>query len=159
MCPLWLYLIPSLVLMAAGLSLMVWMTPGARPFGGVVARPAHDATRLPGPHRRVSDFLDVGVCRGVRPGSGLHPSAVDAAPPAGPSPLNLEQGLCFGALLVLTGLGVNGWLVWEWYQQDFGALDVRSTMRYTLWGLATMVIGVQTIYGSFFLASARPGPG
>ena len=100
------------------------------------------------------------ACAGVYArGRGLHPSAVDAARPAGPSPLNLEQGLCFGALLVLTGLGVNGWLVWEWYQQDFGALDVRSTMRYTLWGLATMVIGVQTIYGSFFLASCSTRAG
>jgi hypothetical protein len=25
-------------------------------------------------------------------------------------------------------------------------------MRYALWGLTTMVLGVQTIYGSFFLS-------
>jgi hypothetical protein len=66
--------------------------------------------------------------------------------------LNLERGLLIGAALFLTGLGLNVSLVLEWWGRHLGALDVESTLRYALWGFTTMVLGVQTIYGSFFLS-------
>jgi hypothetical protein len=31
-------------------------------------------------------------------------------------------------------------------------LEVQTTLRYALWGFTTMVLGMQTIYGSFFLS-------
>jgi hypothetical protein len=52
----------------------------------------------------------------------------------------------------LTGLGLNAWLACEWLGKSMGPLDVTTTMRVALWGFLTMVLGVQTIYGSFFLS-------
>ena len=57
-----------------------------------------------------------------------------------------------GAALLVTGVGLCLWLMGEWWSVDLGVLDVRVTMRYALWGFTTMVLGVQTIFGSFFLS-------
>src|SRR5262249_45481878 len=57
--------------------------------------------------------------------------------------------------MVLLGLVCNLWLVREGWQQELGALDVRWTLRYALWGFTLMVFGVQTVFGSFFLGLLR----
>jgi hypothetical protein len=82
--------------------------------------------------------------------SGLLPP--NAFPTGAYKYLNLERGLIAGAALFLIGLGLNLWLVFEWFDKDLGALEIRSTLRYVLWGFTTLVLGVQTIYGSFFLS-------
>ena len=66
--------------------------------------------------------------------------------------LNLERGLMAGAVLLVGGLALNGWLFSHWLAQNLGPLEVASTFRYALWGFLLMVTGVQTIYGSFFLS-------
>jgi hypothetical protein len=53
---------------------------------------------------------------------------------------------------VLIGFGLNLWLVRERYGRDLGSLDVEVTLRYALWGFTAMVLGFQTVYGSFFLS-------
>ena len=50
-----------------------------------------------------------------------------------------------------TSIGAKDFVV-EWFGHDLGALDVRVTFRYVLWGFTALVLGVQTIYGSFFLS-------
>ncbi len=69
--------------------------------------------------------------------------------------ITLERGLGFGALALLAGLGLNGWLVYYWWDHNFGPLDVQLTMRDALWGCTLIMLGVQTIYGSFFLSLLR----
>ena len=54
--------------------------------------------------------------------------------------------------LLLTGLVLNVGLVFHWFGQELGPLNVQATMRTALWGFTTMVLGVQTIHGSFFLS-------
>jgi len=66
--------------------------------------------------------------------------------------VNLERGLIGGTVLVATGLGLCTWLVSEWSDVAFGPLDLEVTMRYALWGFTTIVLGVQTVFGSFFLS-------
>ncbi len=66
--------------------------------------------------------------------------------------LYLERGLLAGATLFLVGLGLLAGLVVQWYGQNLGALEVRSTLRHALWGFTSLVLGVQTVYGSFFLS-------
>ena len=82
--------------------------------------------------------------------SGLFPP--DAFPTRAFKYLNLERGLIAGAIMFLIGLGLNLWLVFEWIDKDLGALEIRETLRYVLWGFTALVLGVQTIYGSFFLS-------
>jgi glycosyltransferase involved in cell wall biosynthesis len=36
LCPFWLYLIPAIVLLSVGLTLMIWLAPGPRALGGVI---------------------------------------------------------------------------------------------------------------------------
>ena len=56
-----------------------------------------------------------------------------------------------GGVLFVAGLGMNLWLVREWWGVSLGALDVPHTLRWALWGLTGMVLGVQTAYGSLYL--------
>ena len=150
LCPLWLYLLPSGFLMGAGLGLMAWLTPGPRRVGGV----NFDVqTMLLG-----SLFVLLGYqtlwmwayAKAFGWSSGLLPSTVFSRRVF--DRLNLERGLLAGALALLVGLGLNLWLVYHWSRQGLGDLDLEVTLRPTLWGFTAMVVGVQTIYGSFFLS-------
>ena len=149
LCPLWLYLIPAAVLLSVGLGLMVWLTPGPRSVGGVVL----DL------HSMLCGSLCVLLAyhtfwlwvyaRLHGRASGLFPPEAAAHPLF--DHLNLERGLLAGSVLLAIGLAINLHLVQVWYGNDLGALDVRMTMRHALWGLTMMVVGVQTISGSFLL--------
>ena len=66
--------------------------------------------------------------------------------------VNLERGLIAGSVLLLVGLGLCLWLVSQWGAVDLGPLELPVTMRYAFWGFTTMVLGVQTIFYSFFLS-------
>jgi hypothetical protein len=150
LCPLWLYLIPSTLLMLGGLGVMAWLTPGRRELGGVGLD--------------VHSMLLASVC--VIVGyqtlwlwayAKIHGWASGLLPEETFSQrvfhyLTLERGLLAGAVLLVTGIGLNVWLVAEWLGPGLGEYAVQTTMRYALWGLTAMVLGVQTIYGSFFLS-------
>jgi len=149
-CPLWLYLIPSALLIACGLGLMVWLTRGPRLVNGVVID-VH--TMILGTLCLFLGYQTLwlwafakmfGWVSGILPADTLSVRVFDY--------LNLERGLLAGATLVVTGLGLNLWLVHEWYRLNLGPLDVQVTLRFALWGFTALVLGVQTIYGSFFLS-------
>jgi hypothetical protein len=149
-CPLWLYLIPSAILLGVGLGLMAWLTPGPQHVGGVVLD-VH--TMLLGALCIIVGYQTVWLWAYARIHgwtSGL------LAPETFSNRLfdyfNLERGLLAGLGLLVIGLGLNVWLVYQWASQNLGPLDVQSTLRHALWGFTTMVLGVQTVYGSFFLS-------
>ena len=54
--------------------------------------------------------------------------------------------------MLVVGLGLNIWLIWLWSANAMGPLDVQVTLRPALWGFTLMILGVQTIFGSFFLS-------
>jgi len=150
LCPLWLYLIPASFLLILGTFLMVWLTPGQRLIGHVEFD-MH--TMLLGSLCVMLGYQTLwfwafarlyGWRQGLLPRRSLSASIFDS--------LNVEGGLALGTLILLAGIGVNLWLLHEWYASSFGPLlDVRTTMRWALWGLTMMMVGAQTIYGSFFL--------
>jgi hypothetical protein len=72
--------------------------------------------------------------------------------------INLERGLLLGLGLLATGLGFTFWLLGEWWGRDMGPLVMQSTMRYALWGFLAIVLGVQTVFGSFFLSMLGMSP-
>jgi hypothetical protein len=158
-CPLWLYLIPSGLLMTIGLGLMAWLTPGPRLVSGVILD-IH--TMLLGALMLTLGYQTLwlwafakmfGWVSRLLPADTFSPQMFDH--------LNLERGLLAGAALVLAGLGLNFWLIHEWYRLNLGNLDIQVTMRYALWGFTSLVLGVETIYGSFFLSMlgmAKDGP-
>ena len=149
-CPFWLYMIPASLLMGAGLVLMAWLTPGPRTVGGVVLD-VH--SMLLGSLGILLGYQTLwlwayakiyGWTSGMLPGDTFSKGIFDH--------LNLERGLIGGLLLLALGLGLNVWLVSYWLGQNMGPLDVQFTLRFGLWGFILMVLGVQTIYGSFFLS-------
>ncbi len=150
MCPLWLYLIPSSLLLAGGLGLMAWLTPGPRAIGGVVFD-VH--TMLLGALCLVVGFQVLwlgafakihGWTSGILPADTFALRVFDH--------VYLERGVLAGVALLLGGLALNIWLIVQWSQENWGPLDVQTTLRYALWGFTLMVLGVQTIFGSFFLS-------
>jgi hypothetical protein len=74
--------------------------------------------------------------------------------------LRLEHGLVAGALMLLAGLALAGVVLVTWLQRGLGAL---SEEKLALGGLALIVLGLQTIFGAFFLSvlglRRRPHPG
>jgi glycosyltransferase involved in cell wall biosynthesis len=149
-CPLWLYLIPSSVLLAGGLGLMAWLTPGPRHLGSVTLD-VH--SMLLGSLCVILGYQTLWLWAYAR----IHGWTSGLLPPETFSRrlfdyFNLERGLIAGLALLTVGLGLNVWLVCEWAGKNLGPLDVQTTLRHALWGFTTMVLGVQTVYGSFFLS-------
>jgi len=150
LCPLWLYLIPATLLLTVGLGLMAWLTPGPQPVGGVV----FDVNTM------VLGTMCVFVGYQLMWLGGFaktHGWTSGLLPPDTFSLrffdfVNLERGLIVGATWFLTGVGLSLWLVFQWWGKDLGPLDPQATLRSTLWAFTTLVLGLQTMFGSFFLS-------
>jgi hypothetical protein len=66
--------------------------------------------------------------------------------------VTLERGVLLGTLSLLAGAGLLAGAVFQWSAVDFGPLDVTRTMRWAIPGMMFAVLGVQTIFSSFFLS-------
>ena len=63
------------------------------------------------------------------------------------SAVTLERGILFGLALILMGLAVFAYVFWIWARSDFGSL---TQVKPLLLSLTFIVMGVQTIFTSFF---------
>ncbi|MFI5257881.1 MAG: glycosyltransferase family 2 protein [Gemmatimonadales bacterium] len=66
--------------------------------------------------------------------------------------VDLERGLIAGAAAALVGAALLGTVVVKWWASGFGALDYPSTLRWTITGFTLTSLGLQTVFGSFFLS-------
>lgn len=66
--------------------------------------------------------------------------------------IDLERGLVLGAGAMLAGMAMLGAVVWKWYTRSFGALDYPTTLRLAIPGFTLTSLGLQTVFGSFFLS-------
>ena len=66
----------------------------------------------------------------------------------------LERGIVFGSVIIITGLIVNAYVVYQWFIRDY-TLDLPLLTRLTVWGLTLMVMGSQIISSSFFISIPR----
>jgi glycosyltransferase involved in cell wall biosynthesis len=149
MCPRWLYLVPALVLLTLGLALMIWLTPGPRMLGGI-GFDVH--TLLLGSLCAILGSQVVwlwlhaqiyGWTCGLWPPDRVARHLFQR--------FRLERWLIVGAGLLAAGVGLNGWLLFDWCREGLGPLEVQMTLRFALWGFTAMILGAQTIFGSFFL--------
>jgi hypothetical protein len=155
LCPRWLYRTPAGLLLFVGVFLMIWLTPGPQPLGAVVFD-VH--TMLLGSMCVVFGYqlLWLGICASAfGRNSGL--LSRDSGPPLGLNHL-LDRCMAGGAILILLGLGLNSWLIRQWYLCDLGPLNLQFTLRYALWGFTSMVVGAQTIYSGFFMGLLSMAP-
>jgi hypothetical protein len=153
MCPRWLYLIPALLLAVGGLALMAWLTPGARVLDDVTLD--------------LHSLLLGGLCLvlghqtfwmwafAVTHGCSSGLLARDDARGRWIRHLTLERCIVSGLVMLLVGLSLNAWLCVWWWEAHFGPLDIEFTMRVALWGSVFMILGLQAMYGGFFLSMLR----
>ena len=66
--------------------------------------------------------------------------------------VNLELGLLFGGALLLVGLAVLGYALVLWHAAGFGQLSPQRMLRLTLPSATCFMLGVEAIFGSFFLS-------
>jgi hypothetical protein len=156
LCPTWLYLIPSSLLLTVGLGLMAWLTPGPQTVGGVTFD-LH--TMLLGTLAVVVGYQTLWMWAFAKIHgwtSGLLPAETFSLKLF--KHVNLERGLLVGLAMLLAGFGFTFWLFAEWWGRNMGPLELQSTMRWALWGFTGVVLGVQTIFGSFFLSLLGMSP-
>jgi hypothetical protein len=67
--------------------------------------------------------------------------------------VSLELGLALGVVAALVGLGILLAAVWSWSAVGFGVLEARETMRQVIPGSILLVLGIQTVFSSFFLST------
>jgi hypothetical protein len=65
---------------------------------------------------------------------------------------SLETGLVVGALLIAAGFAISIYAVGVWGVLHFGPLDYSRTMRLVIPAVLCLILGVQTIFASFFLS-------
>jgi glycosyltransferase involved in cell wall biosynthesis len=66
--------------------------------------------------------------------------------------ITLEAGLVIGIFITLAGLGGSIYSLYLWDQQDFGQLNYSSILRVVIPSVFAIMIGLQTIFSSFFLS-------
>jgi len=148
--PRWLFLIPGLLLLAAGLALAVVLSFGNLKLGTVV--------------------LDVGTlavaCMTVIVGFQLVAFAfftkvfaiAEKLLPEDPKlnglfkTVTLEKGLLFGLGLLLAGLVMLGHAVWLWRETGYGQLLPADNLRRLIPAATLVVLGIQNIFSSFFMS-------
>jgi len=148
--PRWLFFYPGIVTFFVGVILSLWLLPGPQTIGhwtfdvdtltyslGLVLIGAH-----------ISVFAVSARVFGTQ--EGFLP----------PNPkferifnyINLEVGLIFGVTLLLIGLGILGYAVSIWHSAGFGDLSPQRMLRLTLPSATCFMLGVEAIFGSFFLS-------
>jgi hypothetical protein len=148
--PRWLFFYPGIVTFFLGLLISLWLLPGPQTLG----RWTFDVDTLTyslglvliGAH--ISVFAVSARVFGTQ--EGFLP----------PNPkferifnyINLEVGLVFGATLLLIGLVILGYAIHIWHGADFGDLSPQRMLRLTLPSATCFMLGVEAIFGSFFLS-------
>jgi glycosyltransferase involved in cell wall biosynthesis len=152
LCPKYLFVIPGIIMMLLGVAGQLALLPGPLPLGfhaldmhfsvlfallsivgyqvvlfGVFANTYAHTHRLEQPNRLL-DWI-----------------ARD---------LSLEHGLVLGVGLFVAGLVIDGAILVRWIARDLGPLN---EMRPALLAMTLIVIGLQTVFASFFLGVLRMG--
>jgi glycosyltransferase involved in cell wall biosynthesis len=148
--PRWLFLIPGVLLLLAGLGFSTILSLGDLTIAGVV--------------------LNVGTlavaCMIVIIGFQLVTFAIftksfaiaEALLPADPrltgllNTFSLERRIVLGSLVLLAGVVLLSRAVWVWHQADFGKLEPEDNMRRLIPAVTLVILGIQAIFSSFFLS-------
>ncbi|WP_229668941.1 glycosyltransferase family 2 protein [Edaphobacter acidisoli] len=148
--PRWLFFYPGVITFFVGLLISLWLIAGPRTVGhwtfdvdtltyalGLVLIGAH-----------ISVFAVSAKVFGTKEGF------------LRPNPqfervfqyINLEVGLLFGCALLLVGLATLGYAISIWHAADFGNLSAQRMLRLTLPSATCLMLGIEAIFGSFFLS-------
>ena len=149
-CPRWLFFVPGFVLMLGGLAVGLALLPGPLKLGAVTL----DVHTLL--------YAAIAVALGYQSVFfGLFTKVfaiTEGLLPEDPrlnrlfTVVTLESGLIAGGLLLLAGIVGTG-LAWgNWRGTDFGATEPRDLLRVVIPSVFALLLGAQTVGGSFFLS-------
>lgn len=148
--PDWLFLLPGVLLLALGLAAGARLTAGPWPLAGAVL----DVHSL-----LVCGFLVIlGFQLVVFAASTKQFALREGFLPADPRftwlsrRASLEHGLLLGLGAALIGLVLLVVAVAGWSGTGFGPLDPRVTMRQVIPAVVLLILGMQTLFASFFLS-------
>ncbi len=148
--PRWLFLIPGLVLFFFGLIVSALLVPSSIFIGGVEfdvqTLYASSLICLLGYQLIVFALFTkaFAVTEGFHPAPRYYDWIFRY--------VRLETGVAIGVGLTIIGLVYVLSAIQGWRELGFGGLDPRVTMRQLVPGGGMVVIGIQTIYSSFFLS-------
>lgn len=148
--PRWLFLYPGTGLMLAGTLLGLWLLPGPRTVGKVVLDVhtlvyAMSFVLLGYQAIAFAVFTKVfAISEGLLPEDPTLDNLFRY--------MTLEVGLVVGVLLTIAGLLTTIRAVGAWGSVHFGPLDYSHTMRLVIPGALSLILGVQTIFASFFMS-------
>lgn len=147
--PRWLFLYPSLLLMAVGTLVGAWLLIGTGRIAGVNLD-IHTliycaAAVIVG--FQVFVFSVFGKLLSIA--TGLHPRNPKLERLLRPG--ILEAGLVAGSVLVLAGFGGTSYAFSRWAGNRFGDLDPFSMMRVIIPAVLSLTLGTQVIFSSFYL--------
>ena len=150
--PRWLFFYPGLILELIGLIIFFWLLPGPRTLASIGMTIDIHTLLVAAMAILVGEQLMAFAlfARAFADSYGYHP----------PSPLienvmrflNLERGIVIGIVTAMIGLILLGYATWQWGIAGFGTRDPSITMRIIIPGTLLILLGIQTIFTSFFLS-------
>jgi glycosyltransferase involved in cell wall biosynthesis len=148
--PRWLFFYPGLVLMALGLALMISLLPGQLHVLGT----AFDVHTMVYASAMIvvgyQAILFAAFARIYATTQGFLPSRQWLEDVS--QRVTLEAGLAVGLGLVAGGVVLTIIVLAIWGGTGFGALHYRQTLRIVIPASTMLILGVQTIFSSFFLS-------
>jgi glycosyltransferase involved in cell wall biosynthesis len=149
--PRWLFLVPGLLLLGLGGGVSLWLISGERHIGAATldihTLLVAGLACLLG-YQLVVFALFTKVYAIIQ-GFQAMPGYLDRLF----RHVSLEGGIVVGLLLTLGGLAILVFAVLRWRATGFGDLDPRETMRQVIPGAVLLVLGIQTVFSSFFLST------
>ncbi len=146
--PNWLFLFPGAALVVVGLFLVFWLLPGPRQISPRVILDVH--TMIFGVIFTLMgmQILSIGAFAKVFSYAerfDRHSVSLKRIL----RKVTLESGLAFGGALFLGGFAGCAWITWKWAAGGFGPLyEIRQILFWSMW----LFLGIQVIFGSFFLS-------
>jgi hypothetical protein len=148
--PRWLFLYPGVALMALGLALLAWLLPGPRHVGAFTFD-IHTLVYASGTIMLGYQACLFAVFTKL---FGMNLQLLPADPPfrRALDVFTLERGLALGIVLVAGGTVASVYAIAGWSATAFGPQDPRHLMRIVVPALTAILVGVETVFASFFVS-------
>lgn len=142
--PTFLFVVPGGIAIALGAAMLVWLSSADRTIGtvnfGINSLVVGALATIVG-----YQIVALGAC------ARAYMAARDPAYSSKSRWFTLERGIVVGLLLVLAGIAVVASVGARWLASDFPELQ-RSDHGLAIVGLTAAVVGMETIFSSFFLS-------
>jgi glycosyltransferase involved in cell wall biosynthesis len=146
--PNWLYLLPGMLFLIAGLALVFWLLPSQRRISERIVLDIH--TMIFGVIFTLlgAQILSIGAFAKVFSYAARFDRRQISLQRA-LRKVTLEVGLLSGAAIFLAGFVGCAWITWGWASHGFGELnEIRQILFWSMW----LFLGLQVIFSSFFLS-------